>query len=87
MRTACILGTEWVKGGVRPDQSDVQAVTKMERLHTNKKNRSFLEMVGYYRRFIPHFATKAEPLMSLTKKRKTRKRAMDKQRTAVIRSS
>ena len=26
-------------------------------------------MVGYYRRFIPHFATKAEPLTALMKKR------------------
>ena len=35
----------------------------------NKKEvRSFLGMVGYYRRFIPHFTTTAEPLTNLMKK-------------------
>ena len=35
---------------------------------TKKDVRSFLGMIGYYRRFIPHFAEKAEPLTQLTKK-------------------
>ena len=56
------------QGGVRPEQSKIRAIQEMQRPQTKKQVRSFLGMVGYYRRFLPHFATKAEPLTALTKK-------------------
>ena len=46
----------------------VQAIRKIAEPRTKKEVRSFLGMVRYYRRFVPHFATKAEPLTALTKK-------------------
>ena len=58
------------KGGVRPEQTKIEAISKMPRPTTKKEVRSFLGMVSYYRRFIQHFATKAEPLTALTKKGK-----------------
>ena len=53
-----------------PVESKIMAVKEMPRPRTKKEVRSFLGMVGYFRRFIPHFATKAEPLTELTKKGK-----------------
>ena len=71
------LGHKIGRGGVLPVQSKIMAVKEMHRPRTKKEVRSFLGMVGYYRRFIPHFATKAEPLTELTKKRKTGESGMD----------
>ena len=64
------LGHQIGRGGVLPVESKIMAVKEMPRPRTKKEVRSFLGMVGYYRRFIPHFATKAEPLTELTKKGK-----------------
>ena len=62
------LGHRIGRGGVLPENSKVKAIQGMPIPRTKKQVRSFLGMVGYYRRFIPHFATKAEPLTNLTKK-------------------
>ena len=67
------LGHRVGKGGVRPEQTKIEAISKMPRPTTKKEVRSFLGMVSYYRRFIQHFATKAEPLTALTKKGKPEK--------------
>lgn len=56
------------KGGVRPEDSKVQAIAQMEIPRTKKDVRAFLGMTGYYRLFIPNYATVAEPLTELTKK-------------------
>ena len=53
-----------IKRGVRPEESKVQVIKKMERPTTKKEVRS---MTGYYKRFIQDYATKAEPLTELTK--------------------
>ena len=50
------------KGGVRPEQTKIEYISKMPQPTTKKAVRSFFGMVGYYRRFIQHFAKKAEPL-------------------------
>lgn len=60
-----------IGGGVKPDDSKVQAVANIP-LPTSKKDvRTFLGMAGYYRRFVQDYATIAEPLTELTKKKPT----------------
>ena len=55
-------------GRVKPELSKVQAV-KTYPVPTNKSDiRSFLGLVGYYRKFIPNFASISAPLSDLTKK-------------------
>ena len=64
------LGHQIGRGGVRPEESKIQAVAGLPRPTTKKDVRTFLGMAGYYRRFVQHFATIAEPLTELTKKNK-----------------
>ncbi|CAM4582851.1 unnamed protein product [Caretta caretta] len=47
----------------------VKAIQGWPRLVHKKQVRAFLGIVGYYQRFIPHFATRAGPLMDLIKAR------------------
>ena len=42
-----------------------------EPLKTAKEIRQFLGLASYYRNYIPNFATIAEPLIALTRKRST----------------
>ena len=60
-------------GGIRPDEVKLEAIKNMPISMTKKCVRSFLGFVGYYRRFIPHFATKAGPLTEATRKGKPEK--------------
>lgn len=68
MAECTYLGHRIGGGGVLPVESKVKAIQEMPIPQTKKQVRSFLGMIGYYRRFIPHFATKAEQLTNLTKK-------------------
>ena len=54
--------------GLKPNVEKVKAVEDMARPETKKQVRSFLGMVGFYRRFIPNFSAIAVPLTDLTKK-------------------
>ena len=54
--------------GIRPDPSKVKAVQNLKEPQTVRQVRMFLGLVGYYRKFIPAFATLAEPLSALTRK-------------------
>ena len=55
-------------GRMKPKLSKVEAV-KNYPVPTNKSDiRSFLGLVGYYRKFIPNFASISVPLSDLTKK-------------------
>ena len=56
------------QGKVEPDDKKIAAVLKYPTPTCKKDVRAFLGMVGYYRRFIDHFATIATPLTNLTKK-------------------
>ena len=60
------LGYQLGNGEVRPQVDKVEAVLNSPRLRTKKQVRSFLGLVGWYRRFIPQFATLAVPLTNLT---------------------
>lgn len=67
--TACTyLGHVVGSGVVRPEPSKVHAVLAFPIPVTKTHVRAFLGLTGYYRRFIPNFASLAAPLSDLTKK-------------------
>ncbi|XP_078243526.1 uncharacterized protein LOC144587342 [Pogona vitticeps] len=59
-----------VGGGViKPLEAKIEAVRDWPRPNTKKKVKSFLGLVGYYRKFIPRFGEIATPLTDLTRKK------------------
>lgn len=62
------LGHVISKEGVKPDPKKVEAVDNFPRPKGRKNIKQFLGLAGYYRRFIPNFATIAKPLTLLLKK-------------------
>jgi hypothetical protein len=52
----------------RPDPAEVDVIERFLRLENEKRLRSFLRMIGYYRRFIPRFSTVAAPMHALLRK-------------------
>ena len=64
------LGHRVSANGVQPGERKVQAVTHWPVPASVDEIRSFLGLVGYYRKFIPDFAGVAHPLVSLLKKNK-----------------
>ncbi|CAM5154394.1 unnamed protein product [Natator depressus] len=57
------------RGMVKPQLNKLEAIQNWPRLNRKKQVWAFLGVVGYYRRFIPHFATRASPLTDLIKAR------------------
>lgn len=53
---------------LRPLPDKVSAISNFARPSTKKQVRSFLGLVGFYRKFIPNFSAVAAPLTDLTKK-------------------
>jgi hypothetical protein len=53
---------------VRPDPSKVEAVVNYQRPTTKKDIKSFLGLIGYYRKFLTSFSDAAVSLVELTKK-------------------
>ena len=66
--TCTYLGHVVGNGAVRTEPSKLQAVADFPRPRTKTQVREFLGLTGYYRRFIPNYATLATPLTDLTKK-------------------
>ena len=62
------LGHNVGDGILTPNQDKARDIVEARRPETKKQIRSFLGMVGFYRRFIPQFAEIALPLTNLTKK-------------------
>ena len=55
-------------GVVKPILSKVKVISSFPKPDTKTAVRAFLGLAGYYRRFIPDFASVAAPLTDLTKK-------------------
>lgn len=53
---------------LKPHPSKVKAIKEAPRPSSKKQVRSFLGLVGFYRKFIPNFSVLALPLTDLTKK-------------------
>ena len=62
------LGHVVSKDSLRPDESKVSAVSNFSIPQDLTQLRSFLGLIGYYRRFIQDFSMHAEPLFHLSKK-------------------
>ncbi len=65
---ASYLGYYLGKGQLRPQVDKVKAVLRSPRPKSKKEVTSFLGLVGWYRRFIPNFASIAVPLTNLLSK-------------------
>ena len=68
LRQVSFLGHVVSKDGIFVDPNKIEAITKWKRPTTVTEIRSFLGLVGYYRRFVQDFARIATPLTQLTKK-------------------
>uniref|UniRef100_A0A1X7TVH1 Reverse transcriptase domain-containing protein n=1 Tax=Amphimedon queenslandica TaxID=400682 RepID=A0A1X7TVH1_AMPQE len=68
MSEVVYLGHKIGRGQVKPEVSKIAAVRDYPKPRSKTDKRSFLGLVGYYRKFIPHFASVAAPLSDLTKK-------------------
>jgi hypothetical protein len=62
------LGHEISRNGLRPNDGNIKKILQMREPKSSDECRSFLGTVGYYRRFIESFATKAAPITSMLKK-------------------
>lgn len=69
LRKECLyLGHIISENGIKPDPSKVECVSKFPEPKNQKELKSFLGLVGYYRKFIQNFAKTSKPLTKLLKK-------------------
>jgi hypothetical protein len=59
-----IVGRE----GVKVDPKNIQAMQEWSRPTTLERLRGFLDLIGYYRKFVHHYHKIAKPLTDLPKK-------------------
>lgn len=62
------LGHIVTADGVKPDPNKIEAIQKFPMPQTTKEIKSFLGLLGYYRKFIPNFAKLTKPLTACLKK-------------------
>jgi hypothetical protein len=63
-----ILGHKVGEANLRPQLRKLEKILNTEKPKDKKQLRSFLGLIGYYRKFIPHYATMAKALTDMTKK-------------------
>ncbi|TYJ96909.1 pol protein [Cucumis melo var. makuwa] len=68
LKQVSFLGHVVSKAGVSVNPAKIEAVTSWTRPSTVNEVRSFLGLVGYYRRFVDNFSRIATPLTQLTRK-------------------
>ena len=52
--------------GIIPLKDKLDPIRDMPAPHNSKEVKQFLGLVGYYRKFVPHFAALSRPLTKLT---------------------
>ena len=57
-------------GNMSPVPEKVQKILKLAVPTTKKQVRAILDLVGYYRRYVPNFSSIVKPLTDLTRKDK-----------------
>ena len=62
------LGFDVSKNGIEPGKDKLKAVEQFKTPATVKQVKGFLGLAGFYRRFVPNFASVADPLTRLTVK-------------------
>ena len=62
------LGHILTPKGIRPTPDNIEKIQNLERPKTIKQTRRFLGMAGFYRKFIPNYGIRAQPLYDITKK-------------------
>lgn len=60
------LGHVVSRDGIAPDPDKVKAIRDMPKPRSKDEVLSFLGMAGYYRRYVPGFSTRAEPLQRIS---------------------
>ena len=68
MAECVYLGHVVGRGVVRPQLSKMEAIQAFTQPTTKKQVRAFLEITGYYRKYISNYLTLAAPLTDLKKK-------------------
>ena len=61
------LGHVWTRDGLQVDQAKTEVIRSFPRPRSKKQVKSFLGILGYYRRFVDKFSQKAAPLRALLK--------------------
>lgn len=68
MNEVAYIGHVLTNEGVKPDPKKTEAIIKMPMPQNVKELKSFLGMVNYLAKFIPHLSTLSEPLRALERK-------------------
>ncbi|KAL0544726.1 hypothetical protein IC582_019848 [Cucumis melo] len=68
LKRVSFLGHVVSKDGVFVDPAKIEVVTSWLRPSTVSEVRSFLDLIGYYKRFVEDFSRIATPLTQLTRK-------------------
>ncbi|CAM4620318.1 unnamed protein product [Lepidochelys kempii] len=65
MAEVSYLGHQVGSGRLKPEPAKVEVIIDWPAPHTKKQVQAFIELAGYYRRFVPHFSAIATPITSV----------------------